>query len=916
MVNEALSAGARRLVFPAEVSAAFWRGRLAHDMGAVWSNSVMSWDRFKEESFGVYESRRPANRLMRRIFVERLLGENAREPILEVLIAPEYAGYSARYAGAVTGLLPILDALLRRAEEGVPAPLIRDLGRLFGAYRDFLDEHMLFEPRWRSTTFTEPDASVALIACNLATDFPEFRDALSGAPGVSLYPAPTGFGSETSLARYPNTSTELSDTLLRIEGLLDEGVPAEEIALTVADLSGLRDRVRLEADKRGVPVVLRQGQPLSDYPGVALFRLLSEAHGASYRYERMRDLVFHHSIPWTDAAVLRHGLTRAADQGRLWFDASRREAEPSAEPNREPAAATAATAGATASAGATKGIPALFELSRNIRGIVTAPSFAKIRERLYAFFNLYLNTNAMSEEEERAFQAALDVLTDLAGEEERGLPELSDPFGFFLTMLSDRQYVPKERGGGIGVYPYRVSAAMEPRYHFVVNASQGATKVSGAGVVQLIPESSHEALGLAAYDVSDAMLYAYGCSGAHVRFSVAERGTAGAQLPAGTFTSAGIFGSPAELVADPLLEEERYLARVSPDAPRRLYPRQRRGLERIASTIPRAAWMDRSRSVGRLENGETELPGEISVTAFERYWNCPFGYLMEFLFGAREVETLPAPSEPRHIGTLYHRVLQGLYEWIADTDGVIEPSHYQRYVEQSRSIVRQLVEREGATLRVTSEGSLHILLDQITASVLAYDVEHFAGYEIFDLEGDYAFPARPDPQAAGPPATAGEAVSADRMGLHGRIDRILRNPDSGALSLVDYKRRNTPGKRRLRVELEDHPADTPGSVDDDVEVSLQMAAYVYLLERSGHTVESAAYYGLEEASVKYVFGGPGRGAYLTREEMEVLVSRVDERLRAMPERFRNGDFRAPDPDWGCTSCRLRGVCRHRFSVGN
>jgi hypothetical protein len=577
-----------------------------------------------------------------------------------------------------------------------------------------------------------------------------------------------------------------------------------------------------------------------------------------------------------------------------------------------------------AAAPVTQGIPALFELSRNIRGIVTAPSFAKVRERLYAFFNVYLNTNALPEEEERAFQAALDVLTDLVGEEERGLPEVRDPFGFFLTILSDRQYVPKDRGGGIGVYPYRVSAAMEPRYHFVVNASQGATKVSGAGVVQLIPESSHDALGLAAYDVSDAMLYAYGCSGAHVRFSVAERGTAGAQLPAGTFTSAGIFGTPADLATDPLLEEERYLARVSPDAPRRLYPRQRRGLERIARTIPRAGWMDRSSSVGPIENREHDLPREISVTAFERYWNCPFGYLMEFLFGAREIETLPAPSEPRHIGTLYHRVLQGLYEWIGETDGVIEPSHYQRYVEQSRTIVRQIVEREGATLRVTTEESLHILLDQITASVLAYDVEHFAGYEIFDLEGDYAFPPRPDSAAAAANAAAANAAAgedhptaaADRMGLHGRIDRILRNPAGGTLSLVDYKRRNVPGKRRLRVELEDHPADSPGSADDDVEVSLQMAAYVYLLECSGHTVESAAYYGLEDAAVKYVFGGPGKGAYLTREEMEVLVSRVDERLLSMPERFRSGDFRAPDPDWGCTSCRMRGVCRHRFSVGN
>jgi CRISPR/Cas system-associated exonuclease Cas4 (RecB family) len=118
------------------------------------------------------------------------------------------------------------------------------------------------------------------------------------------------------------------------------------------------------------------------------------------------------------------------------------------------------------------------------------------------------------------------------------------------------------------------------------------------------------------------------------------------------------------------------------------------------------------------------------------------------------------------------------------------------------------------------------------------------------------------------------------------------------------------------VERADYPADIPGTVDSDVEVSLQMAGYVYLLERNGYTVESAAYYGLENASVKYVFGGPPKGAYLSREEMDVLVARVEERLCAMPERFRQGDFRSPSPDWGCTSCWMRGVCRHRFSVGS
>ena len=906
VVETAVAWGAHRLVLPAEVSAAHWRKRLARRRGCLWADEVVSWDRFKEEAFGASEEHRPANRLMRRIFAEQFLKQNARRPQLERLIAPHYAAYSGRYAASLMALLPQLAALRRAAAASLDpaaaaAPntvpvLRRDLDRLYTAYRAFLDEHELFEPQWRAAELTLPAEPVALIACDLATDFAEYRRALTAAAAESgrilIVEAPRHFSPAAQLRRYPTVSGEITDVLLRIEALLAEGVPGHEIAVTVGDLPALRDRIRLEAAARGVPIVIRQGRPLAEYSAVALFGLMASATAEEFRFERARDLLLHRAIPWRDPGELRRRLTAAAARGRLTV---------------------------------TDGDATLRALARDVRGVVTAATFAAIRERLYAFFAAYVDTGSFPPDQERAFQAALDVMTELVREEERGLPALEDPFGFFVSLLADRQYVPREDTGGVSIYPYRVSVGLVPKHHFILNCSQSATKVGAAGAVQLIPETDHEALGIDAYDVSHAMLRAYAASGETVTFAVSDRGAGGAQLPAESFTTAGI-EELTDHLADPLELERRYLAGETAEPPDRVYPAQRSGLMHAAHTLERAETGDRAVTAApipsvvwrrREDTTDSEIPREITVSELERYWNCPLGYLMEFLYGARDLETVPEPSAPRHIGTLYHRALQGLYEWIRNTDGTLDRSHRERYREQAREISRDTLSGEARPLRDAAETSYLMLLDQITDFVIDYDLEHFNGYEVYALEAPFSYPPEGGAEGeagAGGEGSAGGEAGGEIMGLRGRIDRVLRNPETGGVVVADYKRRNVPGKKTLALELAEHPALEPGAADPDTELSLQMAAYAYLLERNGHHVEAAMYYNLEEAKTSYVYGGTGGKPYLTRDQLDTVIGRIAERLAALPERLRAGDFRVPHPDWGCAECRMRGVCRQRFVV--
>ena len=930
MVDAALSRGARRLVLPAEVSAAEWRRLLARSRGALWAQDVLSWDRFKEESVASYQDQRPANRLMRRVFAEEFLRRNREKPFLERMVAPDFAEFSGRYAGALTTLLPALDGLLSAsgtaaAENG--EALLRDLRRLYRGYREFLRTHGLFEPQWRRRELRAPGQATALLACNLATDYREFAGVLEHTPGLTLLPLPERFPEHTSLRRYPTLAAELQDLFLRLEGHLDAGIAPDEIAVTVGNLPALRDRMLLEARRRDVPVVFRQGRPLSEYSGVALFRLLSDAVAGGFRYEALRDLLLHRAIPWQNRGALRQALLAAGRSGRLWFT-----------PRSE-------------------GAP-LPRLAWDIRGVVAASGFADLRDRLYAFFGSYLDTAAFPAREERAFQSAMDVLADLVAEEERGLPSLHDPFSFFVTLLSERQYVPRDGETGIPIYPFRVSAAICPEYHYVVNASQSATKVSSAGALQLIPESFHERLGLDPYDVSDAMLKAYAYSGRQVFFSVSERGEKGTQLAAGAFAAAGIAGeaaargdadpavgetatgrgdaagargdatagrgdaagargdaagargdaataraaapdTAAAAAEDPYEAERRYLAGDADHPPDRAYRPQVAGLRRILGTLERPAWMDRRSSAFPAVLPAAASIADMTVTAFERYWNCPFGYLMEVVYGAREGEIAPDTGDPRRIGTLYHRVLQELYDQLRREDGVLQPDHLGDYRERGREVARRALAEAPAVLRQTAEPSFLLLLDQITAWVLQTDLETYPRYEIFALEEEFCHTLQLEEGA---------------LRLRGTLDRVFRNPETGAVVIIDYKRRAIPEKRRLRGELGAVPATQPGGIDADTELSLQMPAYVYLLEQNGHPVEAAVYYSLEEAKRSHVYGPAAVKPYLNREELDLVLSRIDERLRALPGRARAGDYRVPAETQGCASCRLRGVCRTRFAV--
>jgi hypothetical protein len=148
------------------------------------------------------------------------------------------------------------------------------------------------------------------------------------------------------------------------------------------------------------------------------------------------------------------------------------------------------------------------KLATTLRRIEQAPDFRRLKEELTAFSKSLLNPSGWSPQELSYWQFALDTLDGLE-EARAGVGALpAAPFRLWLGFLADSRYGAPVSEAGVNTYGYGVSAGIRPEHHFVIGASQAATR----RVVKKLPGlGSHEeaALGELEHDLSDTGLALY-----------------------------------------------------------------------------------------------------------------------------------------------------------------------------------------------------------------------------------------------------------------------------------------------------------------------------------------------------------------------------------------------------------------------
>lgn len=917
-IIQALGTGTA-VVLPSEIAAEFWRREVIRSevTRAIREDRIISWDRFKERAFDLRTDRLPANRTVRALFVERLIAENAADPFLARVVPFASAANAEGFRAHLTRILPALPQarLLheRAARTDLPlGTLLSDLAEIERRYTAFLDEHHLFEPAWLERVPAYQGGDHLLVLPELAEDFPEFESALAGVPRASL--PPEGAGRVPGISLYPDSRTELEATLGRIAALLDAGVAPESIVLTVADLDAVRTRVEQAAELAAIPISVRQGLSLAASAPGRFFASIADVVSSGFSLDAMKRFLLNRAVPWRDPSVNARLVLAGAERGCLGGrgrpDPGWKRIGPS--PERD-----------------------LVEtLMRDLPAVTRARTAGDLRTAVAALIERLVDSDRWRAEDESLVQRCRVELRALSDFERNHSLSVDAPYRFWIDRLSEQLYVPRGGERGVAVLPYRVGAAVYPEHHFVVNASNGATRVT-ASRFPFLTDAEREKLGeeVADRDLSGDFVRGYAVSGEQVSVSCSRTTWDGPTLPPGEFVAVGRIrdaGVGAAPDGAPLSPFAAWRAEESFETtPRRVYRLQRDGAAAYAAGAParRPAGgseepekVDASPASPRVDLvrhpiSDPELvraaldrqrherhPELISLSAndVERFRACPFSYLLFRVLGLRDLDYTVDPDNARDVGSLYHKVLEEFFRELHAAGRRFDPQALPEYRELVGRKLRDVQQKAKGMVPEFVSAANEPLAMRVFERLFEHDAGLIAGHSLdFVEQWEHRFE---------------EETGAY---LVGRVDRVTRAPD-GSVTLVDYKKRRLP---TLKAQNADSKVATgvadlseaERTAERDRLGSVQIPFYVRLLESSGERVGTAAYYSLEEGSVQVVVSDDPEHErpVMSRERMDEVMVLVYDIVRETVRRVLAGDYSCGD---SCGSCDFRGVCRTKFVV--
>jgi RecB family exonuclease len=883
IIRENLSDPNCVFVFPAEVSARFWLRRATVFAATLDARRFISWDRFKESAFR-WGGGEPVTPALRTLFAAGFLERNRRQALLGRIIPASRADNSPAFQQSLERILPTLHR--RREAPALDAAKAADLDLLYREYTAVLARENRFEPAYRRPAFDPGPRRYRLFFPEVIQDYPAYDTLLAGEPALTVTTTPPR-GPDTRILAFDSSDQELRRLLLKIGALLDRGEDPEEIVVSAAGLEALEEPLAQKALLYEIPLRFHGARPLAGAPEARFFSALSACAASGFALEAVQALVLDHALPWRERALARRlvrfgietRLISAAGEADLWLGAFRRAARASRAGSPLPAE-----------------LAALQDFYARLRaaclGVVRAESFARLKEALAAFSTEFFAVSEWSPAGRRRFEFALRGLDELI-EAETVLPGCPRPFALWQLSLRQRYYAAPEPGGGVAVYPYRVSAGIRPRHHFVINASQQGTR----HLVRRLPFLSvdeEEGLPEAELDLSERHIDLYAASGDTVSFSYARAGLESGQLPPAAFVIRGRIvpagGGEADC-PDPWAAEQS--AWAGGGFPERLFRLQRLGFDAASGSLLRADPEDvaagspvasdlAEKLAAELGDGQGYL--RVTPTSLESYRACAFRFLLQRGAGVEEPEHRPVLFPPRESGELMHRVFQ-----------LFNSELIARELPLTAENLPLLSELVGPALRAAAAGRARsrpgppapirrLLLDRIETLVrraVELECRERPGEAI--LFAEHRLELR---------------LSEERVLLAGLLDRVSRR--DAETMLLDYKKKRLPAA---------------GEIFGTDPVSFQMPFYLHLMAANGLPAARAAYYSLEEERFRTVWERSGRG--MTDDAgLAEAVDRLLEAVAAMARGVRAGAYPAARPPArrACRDCAFRGVCRARYAL--
>jgi len=303
---------------------------------------------------------------------------------------------------------------------------------------------------------------------------------------------------------------------------------------------------------------------------------------------------------------------------------------------------------------------------------------------------------------------------------------------------------------------------------------------------------------------------------------------------------------------------------------------------------------DGSRFDGALHALSSDLSKEFgpertwSASRLETYQACPCMFFVRYVLGLEPREDPVEGLDSRQLGTIYHRILEGVYQ----ASEVTDPNSLEQLLAALPVVAERVLDeaprREGFRRTAWWEQTRKEIVNNAALSLSALDELHSKLDNKFDAD---FVPFCHEARFFGSQAltvTDGQ----DQFRLHGVIDRVDRSSD-GKLLIIDYKTGGASGFGNTAVAKGE---------------KLQLPLYA-LAARDGLTlgepVEGFYWHILPCKRSSFTLSG------FAKKEARSAIDVAREYAWEAVRQVRRGHFAPEPPDAGCPSyCPAAGFCWH------
>lgn len=913
---------------------------------AVPLERFTAWDKFKSQFIkGKEEGKSSIPATLRKFWVQNLIGENSDSPFLKKIINPEFAKEANSFTDWITKMLPGLkkwEELRSQLNEPYDDE-DSDFHLLYERYTAFLEKNNMFEPSWIIPDFKSTSQKFIIVFPEILEDFADYIDTLSNNESITLITISQDILNNKNPLCYgfSDSRKELRRILLRIRKQHENGIPYESISLNVPDIQTYRPYLEREFTKYCIPFVIRAGLPLIKNGPGAIFTKIQDCCNSDFSYNSVRALILDEYIPWKeDSEICRENVIKEGSRMRclcnytnengtkidIWEEALRNVKEDTRE------------------------LDFYRKLRYRLTKMYNAKSFKEIDTEWGNFKRDFLNDSDFSIQANNIISRCIVHLKEFAQIEEKFCADnnlkIYSPYNFFISELSQKTYTPQTDKVGVNVYPYKLAAAANIKYQYIIDASQANLEVINKSM-NFLNNEKRKKLGLIERDKqfnpSKAFitLYAKNICDNDVIFSFAEETFSGFAISHNylklvTDHSGNILLNPLKDLdnEDFILNEKKAFLSCNAEEISSYSLAQKNQFQnwwinnknRIQNTFPATelnqTLKDRIKDVLITQRNKNEKNPDftknvITQSDLKEFFQCPRNWLFKNAIKIKEESLDTKLLGPFDMGKLNHKILElFMKEYMSsgeplpelDENGKI--SDLQKIYTKLEGYAKNAIDDykqdfHDSPLVITMFTSQIQNLANNILEFLNEFLSTFGGYYVRGVEkGIRSNPSNLD------------------WSYFGIIDCLLSKEDSSIIpsnfSIIDYKNssQSIPTAKDCIISESDSDSDSDSDSEAEKLNDFQISMYVTLLSNTEQgIISNAAFYAIKDSKSTFIIK-EGEKEY---KDFVPSLKVFEKYAEIFDKKIKDLDF-SPEkagilPYETCIQCHHKSICRYSYTVG-